>query len=103
MLLTVFDYLQRPSPPPKVPYVTRSQVFGYPVSSTDTAVLKCFDTQVASIGSIVAAHFDIPLPPLSAEEDYSDFWTQTDLVLRRTKIVYPPDWQWILQSPAWAE
>jgi hypothetical protein len=102
-LLTVFDYLQRPSPAPKVPYVMRSQVFGYPMSSANKAILKYFDDQVDSIGSIAAAHFGIPLPPLYAKDDYSDFWTKVDLGLRQTKITFPPDSQWIRQSPAWVE
>jgi hypothetical protein len=81
----------------------QSRVFGYPESTANKAILKYFDDQVDSIASIAAAHFGIPLPPRSATNDYSDFWAQVDLGLRRTKIIFPPDSQWMKQSPAWTE
>jgi hypothetical protein len=102
-LLTVFDFLQRPSPAPELPHVIQSRVFGYPESVVNKAMLKYFDGQVDSIASIAAAHFGISVPLQSATDDYSDFWAQVDLGLRRTKITFPPDSEWMRQSPAWPE
>ena len=84
-LLTVFDYLKRPSPAPELPHVIQLRVFSYPESMANKAMLKYFDGQVDSIASIAAAHFGIPVPLRSATDDYSDFWAQVDLGLRRTK------------------
>ena len=100
-LMTVFDYLTRPDPAPKLPRDIPSGVFAYPFSMSNIAMLQYFDEEVDSIAAIAAAHFGIPVPLRSDTEDYKDFWAQIDLGLRRKTIAFPPDTQWMRQSPAW--
>ena len=91
MLLTVFDSLKRPSPPPKVPVPTRSAAFGYPATMDKPEVLRFYETEIETIGAIAAANMEIPFPPASAENDYCDFWTMLELTLRRKPISFLPD------------
>ena len=100
-LMTVFDFLTRPGPAPKLLRDIPSRVFAYPFTMANMAMMQYFDEEIDSIAAIAAAHFGITVPPRSDTEDYNDFWVRVDVGLRQMTVTFPLDSQWMRQSPAW--
>lgn len=102
MLLTMYNSLKRPSPPPVERRPIPSINLSFTAEMNTPGPLLFEEDDIQRVGELASAHMGIPFPPITDEEDRADFWDRWDITIRQHKVVFPPDLEWVETSPAYA-